>query len=169
MQAWRIRITQRRKAAARLTELEGLICNALETRNTTLDQVQDWLSDAGKLHRELNVYGFSLAEKKPFDNDDLIARLGTPEQRQASEQRQAEFRARKDADDRRSAQPYEIERLSHPKLAQPPKCVHPERTHCDYYDEFQRCEHMEFGGRPGFWLCNAGEKSTSQVTGQFAR
>ena len=52
---WRLRITQRRKTAARLTELENLICIALETRNANLEQVQEWLSEASTLHSQLEI------------------------------------------------------------------------------------------------------------------
>jgi hypothetical protein len=157
---WRIRIARRREGAARLAELEQLICAAIETHNTRLEQVLDWLYETDKLHEELQVFGYSpFGKKKPFDRDDLIARLGTPDQQHASAQRRAEAQAEKDARDRKAAHLYDIERLSHAKLAEPPKCVYPERLHCDYYDDHPRCKHMEYGGRLGFWLCNAAQNS----------
>jgi hypothetical protein len=144
----------------RLAELEGLISTALETRNAKLEQVRDWLSEADRLHEDMRISGFPLFDKKKaFSDDDLVARLGTPEQQLAREQRLSVAHSEKDAIDLKRAQLYEIERLSHPKLEQPPKCIYPERLHCDYYDELTRCEHMEYGGRPGFWHCTAGQKS----------
>ena len=155
---WRKRIAQRRENVTRLAELEELFCTALETRNAKLEQVREWLSEADKLHADLQVSGFRLFDKKrPFDQDDLVARLGTPEQQSAREQRLAVANSEKAVSDLKREQLYEIERLSHPKLAQVPKCVYPERAHCDYYGELQRCEHMEYGGRPGFWHCTAGQ------------
>jgi len=157
---WRKRIAERRENAKRLTELEELICTALETRNAKLEQVREWLSEADRLHEDMRISGFVLFDKKrAFNDDDLVARLGTPEQQLAREQRLSAVRSEKAAIDLKSAQLYERERLSHPKLAQPPKCVFPERLHCDYYDELRRCEHMEYGGRPGVWHCNTGGKS----------
>lgn len=47
----------------------------------------------------------------------------------------------------------------YPKLAEPPKCVHPERTNCNYDLVNERCEFMEYLrgediGR-GYWRCGA--------------
>jgi len=47
----------------------------------------------------------------------------------------------------------------YPKLAEPPKCVHPERTNCNYDLVNERCEFMEYfnGGDigRGNWRCSA--------------
>jgi len=42
-------------------------------------------------------------------------------------------------------------RGEHPKLAEPPKCVHPERLSCNYGDGFERCESMKHAD--GRWVC----------------
>ena len=160
---WRNRIRQRRELSARATELEQRICEALEARNASLEEMRGGLSEADRVHDQLRVFGYSLEPRKAhFADADLVARLGTAEQRRQSDQRRAAADAEKAAMDRIAAQRYEAERLSHPKLAQPPKCVHPERVHCDYYGDFQRCELMVYGGRPGYWLCMAGEKTTGK-------
>jgi len=157
---WRNRIRQRRELAARAAELEERICTALETRKASLEEVQNWLSEAGSVHGQLSGFDYPFAAKKElFSSDDLVALLGTAEQRRESEERQAEAAAEKAAKDRLRMQMYDAERLSHPKLANPPKCLHPERLHCDYYGELDRCEFMVYGGRMGYWLCTAGEKS----------
>jgi len=44
-------------------------------------------------------------------------------------------------------------RGEHPKLASPPKCVHPERLSCNYGEGFERCEFMKY--MDGRWLCEA--------------
>jgi hypothetical protein len=160
---WRNRIRQRRELAARIAELEERICAALETKNASLEEVRHWLSETGSLHGQLSGFGYPFAAKKdPFSDVDLVARLGTTEQRRESEQRQVAAAAEKADKDRLRVQIYDAERLAHPKLAQPPKCTHPERLHCDYYDELDRCEFMVYGGRMGYWLCTAGEKSPSK-------
>jgi hypothetical protein len=157
---WRTRIRQRRELAAKAAELEERICTALEARNASLEEVRGWLSEVDRAHDQLRVFGYSLEPRKAFFADiDLVARLGTADERRQSDQRQAAADAEKVVRDRIATQRYDAERLSHPKLAQPPKCVHPERLHCDYYGELQRCEFMEYGGRPGYWLCIAGEKT----------
>ena len=43
-------------------------------------------------------------------------------------------------------------RGEHPKLATPPKCLHPERLSCNYGDGFNRCEFMQYVGVT--WTCN---------------
>ena len=160
---WRIRVGQRRELVARAAELEERICTALETRKAGLEDVRGWLSEADRAYEQLRFFGFSLARKRDFFTDiDLVARLGTAEQRRESDQRQAAASVEKEARNRFDAQRYDAERLSHPKLAQPPKCVHPERLHCDYYGELDRCEFMAYGGRMGYWLCTAGEKPSSK-------
>jgi hypothetical protein len=160
---WKNRIRQRRELAARAAELEERICTALETRNASLQEVRGWLSEVDRAYNQLRISGYPFAAKTDvFADADLVARLGTEEQRRESDQRQAAASAEKAAKDRISAQHYDAERLSHPKLAQPPKCVHPERLHCDYYGELQRCEFMVYGGRMGYWLCTAGEKFPSK-------
>lgn len=42
-------------------------------------------------------------------------------------------------------------RGEYPKLAEPPKCVHPERLSCNYGDGFDRCEFMKYVN--GRWNC----------------
>jgi len=160
---WKNRIRQRRELAARAAELEERICTALQTRNASLEEVRGWLSEGDRAYEQLRFFGFSLApQKELFADVDLVARLGTAEQRRESDQRQAAASAAKAAKDRIDAQRYDAERLSYPKLAQPPKCLHPERLHCDYYGELQRCEFMAYGGRMGYWLCTADEKCPSK-------
>ena len=48
-------------------------------------------------------------------------------------------------------------RGEHPKLASPPKCVHPERLSCNYGDGFDRCEFMKYFGEGfgGHWACDS--------------
>ena len=157
---WRNRIKQRRDLTARASELENRVCTALETRSTSLGEVRSWLVEIDEIYEQLVTVGYSpFTKKKLFTHDDLIARLGNAEEYRALEQRQAEVIAKKKFSDRISDQRSEAERLAHPKLAQPPKCMHPERLHCDYYGEIPRCEFMEYGGTPGYWLCTAGKKS----------
>lgn len=45
-------------------------------------------------------------------------------------------------------------RGEYPKLAEPPKCVHPERASCNHGEGFLRCEFMDHVG--GAWACTAG-------------
>ena len=156
---WTNRIRQRRELVARASELEERICAALEARSASLDDVRSWLSEASRIHEKLQGFAFSpFASKRLFTDDDLVARLGNTKDLQKLKQRRAEADAEKAARDLTAAQRYEAERLSHPKLAQPPVCLHPERAHCDYYGALHRCEFMEYGGTPGYWLCNAGNK-----------
>jgi hypothetical protein len=158
---WNTRIRQRRELAAQAAELEERICTALETRGAKLEEVRIWLNEVEKVYQELQVSGYPFfTKKKAFTDDDLVARLGTIDQRQACEERQIAVRTDKTAKELVSMQRYDVERLSHPKLAQPPKCLRPERLHCDYYDEFSRCEFMAYGGRLGYWLCTAIENSS---------
>jgi hypothetical protein len=160
---WRNRIRQRRELASRAAELEERVCTGLETKSATLEEVRSWLHELDNAYGQLRLSDFSFAAKiEVFANVDLIARLGTAEQKRESDQRQAAAQEKKAAKDRIAAQKYDVERLSHPKLAQPPKCKHPERLHCDYYDGLDRCEFMAYGGRPGYWLCTAGEKPTDK-------
>jgi hypothetical protein len=42
-------------------------------------------------------------------------------------------------------------RGEYPKLAEPPKCLHPERLSCNYGDGFERCEFMKH--LDGRWIC----------------
>lgn len=159
---WKNRIQQRREIAARVAELEERICTALESKRASYEEVRNWMSEASSLHGRLGVrYPFA-AEKDLFTNADLVARLGTAEQRRECDERRVAERAEREARDRINAQRYDGERLSHPKLARPPKCAHPERLHCDYYGELDRCEFMMYGGRMGYWLCTAGEKSSGK-------
>jgi hypothetical protein len=156
---WRNRIRERRELAARAAELEEQLCTALETKSASLEEVRRWIREVDNAHDKLRVFGYSLTSRRDaFTDVDLIARLGSAEQQRDSDQRQATAQAEKAARDHIAAQRYDVERLSHPKLAHPPKCTHPERLHCDYYGELERCEFMIYGGRPGYWLCVAGEK-----------
>ena len=158
---WTDRIRQRRELVSRAGELEERICAALEARTASLDDVRTWLSEASRIHEKLQGFAFSpFASKRLFTDDDLVARLGNAKELQKLNQRRAEADAEKAARDLAAAQRYEAERLSHPKLAQPPDCMHPERLHCDYYGALDRCEFMGYGGRPGYWLCNAGKKAS---------
>ncbi len=159
---WRNRIQQRRELVTRAAGLEERICTALETRNASLDDVNNWLLEVDGVHEKLRTFGYSATRKEAFTHEDLVERLGTSEERQVSEQRQAAARAEKAARDADRTRAYDAERLSYPRLAQPPKCVHPERLHCDYYGELPRCEFMKFGGTPGYWVCIAGEKVSSK-------
>lgn len=160
---WRNRIRQRRELAARAAELEEWVCTALETKSASLEEVRGWLHGLDIAYGKLQLSEYLFAPKKDvFADVDLVARLGTAEQQRDSDQRQATARAEKAAKDRIAAQRYDVERLSHPKLAQPPKCARPERLHCDYYGQLERCEFMAYGGRPGYWLCTAGEKPISK-------
>ena len=49
-------------------------------------------------------------------------------------------------------------RGEHSKLADEPKCVHPERLSCDYGTGFDRCEFMKNTGGLGRWTCSASPK-----------
>lgn len=160
---WRNRIRQRRELAARAADLEERVCTALETKSASLEEVRGWLHELDNAYGQLRISDYSFTAKRDaFANVDLVARLGTAEQKRDSDQRQATAQAEKAAKDRIAARRYDMERLSHPKLAQPPKCAHPERLHCDYYDDLERCEFMVYGGTPGYWLCTAGEKPISK-------
>jgi hypothetical protein len=44
-------------------------------------------------------------------------------------------------------------RGEHPKLASPPRCIHPERLSCNYGDGFERCEFMKHA--EGRWVCDS--------------
>jgi hypothetical protein len=44
-------------------------------------------------------------------------------------------------------------RGEYPKLAEPPKCVHPERLSCNYGDGFERCSLMKHVA--GHWVCES--------------
>jgi hypothetical protein len=48
-------------------------------------------------------------------------------------------------------------RGKHPKLAQPPQCVHPHRLSCNHGEGFTRCEFMKCLSM-GNWICTAGVK-----------
>ncbi len=160
---WSNRIRQRRELATRAAELEERVCTALETKSASLEEVRGWLHELDSAYGQLRISDYPFTVKRNvFENADLVARLGTDEQKRESDQRQAAAQAEKAAKDRIAAQRYDMERLSYPKLSQPPKCTHPERLHCDYYGGLERCEFMVYGGRPGYWLCAAGEKPTSK-------
>ena len=44
-------------------------------------------------------------------------------------------------------------RGEHPKLADPPQCVYPQRLSCNYGEGFERCEFMKY--MSGRWSCQA--------------
>jgi len=44
-------------------------------------------------------------------------------------------------------------RGEHPKLAGPPKCVHPDRLSCNFGDGFARCDLMLYAD--GHWTCSS--------------
>jgi hypothetical protein len=46
-------------------------------------------------------------------------------------------------------------RGEYPKLAEPPKCSHPERLSCNNGEGFKRCEFME--NINGSWRCQSGK------------
>jgi len=53
----------------------------------------------------------------------------------------------------------------YPKLAQPPKCVHPERTNCNHSRYQNRCEFMKCR-KMGDWFCSANPGLNSLGLGQ---